>query len=354
MGGASVHLLGLMNGAKSQGHTVKLFFGGNGILKEKASEKDLDYSPLKYLRRSINPYQDFLSFLELRKHLKKFNPDVVHLHSSKAGIIGRLAARSLKIKCVFTAHGWSFTDGVGKAKSLIYTFIEWLMAFFCQKIIAVSDYDKKLAINKNICTESKIVTIHNGMPALLENKSNFKNNRNIIPQLIMVARFEEQKDQEFLIKTLFELKHIPWQMNFIGDGPSLKICEKFCDDLNLKDRFVFHGSKNNVSDYLSKSDIFLLVTKWEGLPLTIIEAMRAKLPVIATDVGGISELIDCGVNGFVYEKGSVDQLKKCILTLLEAPSAGEDMGEKGFEIYQSKFTEEKMIEKTLQLYKEII
>ena len=133
MGGASVHLLDLAAGMMRAGHQVIIFVGGTGVVIERATEMGIRCVSLKYLVREIRPFIDVCCFFELFSHLKRYKPDIVHLHSSKAGIVGRLVSKCLRVPSVFTAHGWAFTEGVSKNKRIFYLFVERYLSHFFKK-----------------------------------------------------------------------------------------------------------------------------------------------------------------------------------------------------------------------------
>ncbi|MBO2521424.1 MAG: hypothetical protein CW345_06435 [Firmicutes bacterium] len=114
--------------------------------------------------RPIRPRDDFRAALHIRRELRKLRPDLVSTHSSKAGLLGRIAARSLGLPAIFTAHGWAFTEGVPDRQRRLYVHVERIAARLCDRIITVSNYDKKLALQHRIAPVSKVVCIHNGMP----------------------------------------------------------------------------------------------------------------------------------------------------------------------------------------------
>src|SRR5690606_2218663 len=285
LGGASVHLLDLAKGMISQGHQVHILVGGEGTFTEELKKNNINFSSLEYLKREISIKDDVLGFWEIKRYLKRLKPDIVHCHSSKAGLLGRLAAKSLNLPVVFTAHGWAFTEGISPRKQKIYAKIEKFLINFSDHIITVSEFDRIYRFNFGVGSPDKVTTVHNGIPVQdLQTKET-----KVVGQpckVIMVARFDDQKDQITLIQALGWLKDKNWVMEFIGSGPTLERCKQGANKLGLENKIKFLGQQRNVKDFLNNSDIFVLSTNYEGFPLTILEAMRAKLPVIATNVGG--------------------------------------------------------------------
>jgi glycosyltransferase involved in cell wall biosynthesis len=352
MGGASVHLLDLAVGVRELGHDVVIYVGGNGIFNERAVLKGLNCVSLKNLVRKIQLVKDICCFFELRSHLKRQQPDIVHMHSSKAGIIGRLAASSLRIPSIFTAHGWAFTEGVSARRRKIYLAIERFMVRFSNKIITVSEYDRELALNSGVGTSELILTIHNGIPDILKNVDN--DLCSSLPRFIMVARFEDPKDQTQLIEAFSRINNKLWILELIGDGPSLGAVRAYVETLNISKQVIFSGACNDVSERLRKSDVFCLISNWEGLPLTILEAMRAGLPVIASGVGGVSEAVINGETGYVVPKRDVVTLSEAINDLLLSKKNRLSLGSKGRTYYESNFLFETMLDKTLKVYQQVL
>ncbi|MGO4478344.1 glycosyltransferase family 4 protein [Massilia sp. 2TAF26] len=351
MGGASVHMLDLAEGVHASGHEVFILTGGSGILLEKARARNLPIASLTWLVREIRIVSDTLAIFELIRWIKRVKPDVIHLHSSKAGIVGRLAAAWCRIPAVFTAHGWAFTEGVAQSRRALYIFIERTLARFAAAIIAVSNYDRNLALSLNVIKEEKIRTIPNGMPCVPD----------YVPppqpagetRLIMVARFEAPKRQALVLEALARLPVHNWQMEFVGDGPALEACVRRADELGLRN-VQFSGACNDVAARLARSHVFVLLSDWEGLPLTIIEAMRAGLPVVASKVGGIPELVEDGVNGRLVDNNAVEDIASAVLELLGSPSKARLLGDNGRQRFLAEYSFDKMRAETLAVYDNVL
>lgn len=351
IGGANVHLLDLIPLIAEQNIDVELLIGGNGIVYDKALQLGIPTHSIKSLRREINFKNDYRAYKEIKAHLIKKKPDLIHLHSSKAGIIGRLVAQKLDIPVLFTAHGWAFTDGVPRFKRILYRAIEQHFASYADKIITVSEYDKNLALKNNVSNNKQLTTIHNGIADTCFEK---RHSENKTCELIMVARFDTPKDQMLLLKALTQLKDYNWRLKFVGNGPSLESCQHFCSMNGLEDRVFFLGERNDVEWQLANADIFVLTSRWEGFPISILEAMRAGLPVIASDVGGVSEAVIDKVTGFTVsysnELALVDRLKKLICN----PNTRQSLGQAGRERFLKFFTINRMVRKTINIYNDII
>lgn len=353
LGGASVHLLDLAKGMIRQGHQVHILVGGTGIFTEELKKNNISFSSLKYLKREIALTHDVLGFGEIKKHLKQLKPDIVHCHSSKAGLLGRLAAKSLNLPVVFTAHGWAFTEGISPRKQKIYAQIEKFLIKFSDHIITVSEFDRIYGFNFGVGSLDIVTTVHNGIPIQdlqIEKVRQFDQPCKII----MVARFDDQKDQMTLIQALGLLKNKNWVMEFIGSGPTVERCKQEANKLGLGDKIKFLGQQRNVKDFLNNSDIFVLSTNYEGFPLTILEAMRAKLPVIATNVGGNNESVIDKETGFLTNKNDVQDLSIALSTLIDDRNLAIEMGKRGYERFITEFTHDLMLTKILKIYTKVV
>ena len=357
IGGASVHLLDLATGVTLKGHEVVVAAGvkqgeSSGIFFDRASDLGITCLKVHNLIREISPVKDVMCFFELRKLIAKLRPDIVHVHSSKAGIVGRLAARSLSIPVIFTAHGWAFTEGVSSRKRKLYIWLERKLSRFSSKTITVSEYDRNLALAHMVGNESLLVTVHNGMPDVDVRQNALLSQETI--NLIMVARFEKPKNQRALLESLASLNSSGWHLELVGDGPELEGCRQLARQLNIQDSVSFSGACSDVAQRLARADIFVLISDWEGLPLTILEAMRAGMPVIASDVGGVSESVEHNVNGYLVPRDSQVRLCEALLSLIESEELRRAMGREARRKFEDGFTFDLMLNRTLNIYEEVL
>ena len=290
-----------------------------------------------------------MAFLEIRRILKDIQPDIVSCHSSKAGFVGRLAAKSLGVKSIFTAHGWAFTDGVKTGKKVIYRCAERLSALLGDHVIAVSHFDKALALLHRIAKPNAITVIHNGMLY----RACAPRAQNKVPQLCMVARFSEQKDHSTLLNTLSDMQDKRWHLNLIGSGDD-SFLRADAERRGLIDRVTFHGQRDDVPEFLETQDIFLLISNWEGFPRSIIEAMRAGLPVITTRTAGIPEAVRPFQTGYIVPQANPRTLKRAINILLLDPERRQLMGANGRKDYEAHFTFDLMAQRTLNVYQSVL
>ena len=352
IGGAQVHIKDLTRTLEDLGHENIVIAGGNGIFFDMLSSIKINHISLKNLVRPISLISDVKAVFELKKILKELNPDIVTIHSFKAGLIARLACFLLNKKCIFTAHGWSFIRCASPLMKFIYIIIEKSLSLVSFKVITVCNDDKNFALKKRIATTQKLAMIYNGTPDIQE--SLIAKHENTAPKIIMVARFDWPKDHITLIKALGELRNLLWDLDLVGDGPYIDGIKSKVQELELSDRVNFLGRRDDIAELLCQSDIFVLTSHAEGFPISIVEAMRASLPVVATNIGGISEAVVDGETGFTVVDNGHGHLKDQLLTLLSSKETVESMGSRARERYLSLFTCTKMVDKTLKIYQEAI
>jgi glycosyltransferase involved in cell wall biosynthesis len=349
IGGAQVHVRDLSNHLAALGNEVFIITGGG---RPKHHKLDVPCYISSSLKREINPLYDVRAIFEIRKVLKETKPDVVATHSSKAGLIGRIAAWSLRIPTIFTAHGWAFTEGVSPKKRKFYVAIEKAIGKITNQVITVSHYDRHLAISNQVLPMHKIKTVHNGV---LPIKQTEQLNQNKSPvNILMVARFDVPKRQLNLIRACEKLGDIPWHLSFVGDGTKLEEAQRYVVKRNLHDRVLFYGGMDFIEIPLSKSNLFVLLSDYEGLPLSILEAMQVGLPILATDVGGVKEAVIDSENGFLIPKGNEALLRQRLTQLLTDVSLRESMGQRSKELFIEKFTFEKMLTETKAVYEVVV
>lgn len=349
-GGAQSHVLELMHGLSNK-YELLLATGEEGYLLDQARQLEIESYLLPSLKRNISLINDSAAYREISKILLITKPDLVHTHSSKAGILGRLAAHRLGIKNVFTAHGWAFADGTPWARKIVGIPTEHLAGKWCDRIITVSEEDKQLAIKYHIAPQNKIIVIHNGIADISEDL--VAKPVNTIPILTMVARVAPPKNFICLLDALAGIDR-DYLLRVVGDGPESGRVGEYAKSLGIEKKIQFLGSRNDVPEILNTSDIFVLSSDWEGFPISIIEAMRAGLPVIASRVGGISEAVIEGENGYLVPRRDAVSLGKAIKVLIDDASKRKKMGQKSRQLYTELGTTKIMLKKIDAVYDSLL
>lgn len=344
-GGAQSHVIELIRGL-CEANDIGIVVGEEGYLCDEAAKVGANIYIVPELTRSISPYRDLRAIRQVRRAIEEFHPDVVHAHCSKAGLVGRLAAWMCRVPSVYTAHGWRFAPGVAWAERLVAWPAEWFGARLGRHVITVSSCDLRLAARYRIARADQVTLIYNGISNSARPVRNASRNE---IKIVMVARFAPPKDQLLLMQALQRLPH-QVRLMLVGDGPTLIDMQKQAAVLGVAERVAFLGSRTDVAEILAESDLFVLASNSEGLPISIIEALRAGLPVVTTDVGGVRDSVMDSMNGWVVPRGDVSALREAIGRLASSPSMRISMGDAGRRIYEGKFTAEEMVRRTCEIY----
>lgn len=353
IGGAHVHVLDLACAYMQEGHQVVVMVGGNGPFADLLRSRGVLVCNLRWLVRPIRPYADLLALIELMVELRRIRPDLVHAHSAKAGLLGRIAAKLARFPAVFTAHGWSFTEGIAERSRRFSMILERLVGRLSKSIICVSDYDYRLALDCGVVDPGSLVRIHNGVPDVESGLRALPGSAGTL-RIVSVARLDVPKDHALLLNALGYLRDLPWQLELIGDGPLTDQTKAQAAALGIADRVLFSGLCKDVPQRLSAAHLFVLVSEWEGLPLSILEAMRAGLPVLASDVGGVSEAVQDGLTGCLVPRGDKEALVRGLRDLLSDSAKRVRMGRAGRSTFEQEFTFELMKGRTLAVYERLL
>jgi glycosyltransferase involved in cell wall biosynthesis len=352
IGGAQIHVRDLAAAARAQGHTATVLTGGTGPFVDELRAQHTPTIVLRHLTVPIAPLSDLRALRELHAVLTELRPDLITAHSAKAGTLGRLAAWSLRTPIVFTAHGWTFTPGIPAWQAAVYRQVERTVAPLASKIITVCEFDRRLAIDQGIAGEDRIVTVHNGMPDVPPDLR--ADPGRTPPRLVMVARFGAQKDHPTLLRALAGLQDQAWELDLVGEGPLIAQMRALADSLGIGARVHILGQRMDVDQILARAQVGLLVTNYEGFPLSVLEAMRAGLPVVASNVNGVGEAVHDGETGYLVPRADVEQLRDRIGRLLAEPALRTGLGANGRRRYEQHFTLEQTVAKTFAVYREVL
>jgi glycosyltransferase involved in cell wall biosynthesis len=344
LGGAQVHLLDLLRSLPPTVEPV-VAVGEEGYLVDAVRGMGIPCHRVPHLTQPIAPLDDIRALADLIHLIKSVKPALIHAHTSKAGVLGRLAARITGVPSVFTAHTWCFAEGTSLKWKLAGIPSERLAAFCCSAIINVSKANQNLALSHKI-SPARLCVIHNGIP---DTAHRARPDRGDVPVIAVVARCCEQKDHSLLLRAVSEIA-TPVRVILVGDGPTRIALEDEVKRLGIRRQVQFLGQRKDVAEILAKAHIFALPTKWEGFPLSILEAMRAGLPVIASEVGGVAEAVVDGVTGFLVRSGDVGAFRDGLAVLLKNPEIRRRMGDAGRRKYESEFTLDAMMRGTLAVY----
>lgn len=318
-----------------------------------------------FLVRRINIIKDLEALFDMWRIIKKYNPLIVHTHSSKAGLLGRLAAKLAGVPIiVHSPHGHVFVGYFGPIKTKIFIILERLASRITDKIIALTQREKEDHIRLRIGSEDTFVIIHSGvelnkfkeMP-LIEGQ-NLRKNLGLPKDALIIGtsgRLEPVKGPEFLIKAANRIisQYPNTFFLFVGDGSLRRDLEKKALDLGIEKNIVFLGWRNDVSKIISIYDIFVLPSLNEGMGRVLVEAMALGKPIVASNAGGIPDLITHGKTGFLVPPKNSKELAKYIQILLENKEKRVKMGLAGKKMALN-FSKEIMVSKTVELYQHLM
>ncbi|HWE51212.1 MAG TPA: glycosyltransferase family 4 protein [Bryobacteraceae bacterium] len=355
-GGGQVHVLQLIRGFRNH-CDIELATGEEGFLMDEARRLGVNCHLIPSLVRDIEPRKDLHALRELIRLMRRTQPDLVHSHTSKAGILGRVAARVCDIPSVFTAHAWSFVDGAPWTWRFLGAPCERLVALNGGMIINVSEANRQLALRHRIAPAERLITIHNGVPEVSGENAiageGEARDPNEPPIVIMVARFALPKDQAMLLDAAAMID-VPFRIQFAGTGPTMAEVHAKAQQMKLCDRVEFLGDRSDIAALLRRASIFALPTNWEGHSISVLEGMRAGLPIVATNVGGVGESVTHGVNGLLTPRGDTAALAKALKRLLTDRELRGQMSIASRKIFEQRFTAEQMFRKTFAIYRQAV
>jgi glycosyltransferase involved in cell wall biosynthesis len=353
-GGPQTHLSQLGSYLIGKGHEVAIMAYPGGWLEGEAKRIGIKFYPNRFLDNSIQPVRELRALFLIEKALADFKPDLLSCHSTKAGILGRLAPR-FGMKTLFTAHGWAFTEGVPAWREFPVTFLERLCANFCSKIICVSEHDRQLALRYKIASGNKFITVHNGVEVVKEIPAKDYSGK---LKIVFTGRLVAPKDPFSLVKAVSLLPEdlrARVEVAIVGGGSYERELRELINQLQLDDKVKMLGAlpRSEVFKVLAPAHIFALISDWEGLPRSILEAMSSGMVTIASEVGGVAELVDES-SGFLVKRRDVEGVKGALIKLLSDPGLIKEMGEKAHQKALEQFSLEKMIESTVGVYEEML
>lgn len=348
LGGAQAHVYELAKGLRDAGHVVAVFVGGDGVFVQQLREAGVPVWLVRSLVREVDPRADLRVLAELRTALRAFAPDLISTHTTKAGWVGRVLGRTLGVPVVVTAHGWLMTPGRLEPWQRAAWLAERSLAPLARTVIAVSHYDHAIAREHRVVPLDKLRVVHNALPdvgpELRAQPSTAP------PRIVSVARFEQPKDPLTLIAALARLRDAAWTCELIGDGSMRPQVEAALAEAGLAERVSLLGERDDVTARLAAGQVFVLPTLREGFPISILEGMRAGLPVVASEVGGIAEAVVDGETGALVPPGDPAALAAALEPLLVDADRRRAQGEAGRRRYEQEFSFEPHVRRIWAVY----
>ncbi len=369
-GGAQRYVYDLATNLPKNECSVEVMAGGNGPLIDKLWEAGISANGDLPINRDINILEDIKVFFKLISIIKKKKPDILHVNSSKIGGLGALAGRICKVpKIIFTAHGWAFNENRGILSKIAIKLLHWITIIFSHTTIAVSDALQLQMINWPYISE-KVTVVHNGinseigfskinartelakMNTDLSNILKSKNSKNITI-IGSVGELHHIKGYDYSIRAIHQLiqknKNIVYLI--FGNGEEKENLEKLIKDLKLESNVILMGFIPQAIQYFKAFDIFLLPSLSEGFPYIALEAGITGLPIVASAVGGIPEIIDDMKSGILIQARKSREICHAIEFYITHKKAEKEHSMNIKEKIISEFSIKNMIENTLKVYK---
>lgn len=368
LGGAQKYILDLATSLKDE-YNIMVAFGEQGEKGELASllkEREIEYTVIPDLQRKINWKKDKLALKQIIKLIKQVQPDIIHLNSSKISILGSAAVFCLGLspfskykikqkKIVYTAHGWVFHEPIPAAQK--YKKLEKMSAKYKNKIICVSQKDYDSAIREKIAPKDKLRMVHNGIaPIEFLSREEARKELNLDNEDLVIGsigNLYKNKGFEYLInavKILVDNGYNPKTV-IIGEGEERDELENWIRQYRLE-KNVFLKGRLEGARLLKAFDIYVCSSIKEGLSYTLIEAMAATRPIIATQVGGNPELIEHDKTGILVKDSNAEEISRVIIRLINDPELLNKIRIKAREKAEQEFTLEKMVSETKAVYEE--
>jgi glycosyltransferase involved in cell wall biosynthesis len=359
-GGAPRVFLKLIRGLKERGIEVVMASGPSQQPEkdpaEFSSKSHIPYHPLPSLCREISLVHDFLAFFQIIALIRKERPAILHTHTTKAGVLGRIAGRMTRTRVIHTPHGHLFYGYFGKGKEQFYVFVERLAARFCERIITISEDERREYLNRGIGDKKKVVIIYNGIDIEQFPGDGQRVKRELglaqqVPLVGFVGRLEEVKGPHLFVDAAMRIMAAAPQTHFLmlGDG-AMK--EGLIQKAQGMPHLHILGYREDIADCLAALDILLIPSLNDGFNLVAVEAMASSKPIVATAVGGLPEVI--GNGGILIRSGDTNRMAKEAIKLLNSPGLRKEIGARGRRRAEALFSWDISLQKTLALYHQVL
>lgn len=367
-GGSASNTILSVDLLRKHGFTTALAYGvtqdPDNSIAGTLKEKNITGFIINSLVRAPSPLKDFMALHEITKLLKAGNYDLVHTHTSKAGVLGRLAAGKCRVPAIHTPHGHIFYGYFGRILTALFVFMERMLARKTERIISLTDQETKDCLNKHIGMPGQYITIPSGVELsrfrdIHPDKGKSFRDEFGIPHnaflFISIGRLVHIKGFDILLDAFSkaDFKDKPAFLAIIGDGDERKPLELMMNRLGLTQYVRLTGNLQDIRPALSAGNAFILASRNEGMGRALIEAMAAGLPVIGTAVGGIPVVIDDSQTGTIIPSESPVALAHAMEELVKNPELRARMGTNAANAVHPKYDQDTMIEQLAGLYRDI-
>jgi glycosyltransferase involved in cell wall biosynthesis len=359
MGGAQKHVLLLSTELKNKGYDVTIFTSAGGKLIDRAKENGIKVVLVNDMVRDINLSKDIKAVKNLYKLFKEGRFDIVHCHSSKAGILARIAAKLAGTKkIIYTAHGFVFNEPMSNIKRTVYIYIERVGAMLGDKVIAVSKKDCDSALENRLARQDKLAFIPNAIPEIrsdsLRAADEVKRELQIPEDEFVIgtiSNFYDTKGHVYLIEAVKRLYQEGYRFKtvFAGAGPKIDDMKSMAKESG---DIMFLGYREDNYDIMNILDLFVLPSIKEGMPYVILEAMSLGKPVLCTKVGALTDMISDGTNGYIVEPQDSGLIYDKLKWILENRDKLGAVGRAGEKYVSDNFSMSKFTESVISIYEE--
>lgn len=340
--------------------------GPEGSLIERAQAAGFRVIVLDSMRRSIHPWRDWCSYRELLAVLRDLKPDIVHTHSSKAGIVGRYAAAKLKLPAVHTIHGAAFHFGQHSLLFRLYRLLEKRAARWCDHFISVCDALTDQYVEAGVASREKFTTVYSGMD--VEPFLNPPRSREEVREelgladghvaVAKVARLFNLKGHEYLIEAAapVAIRHPDVRFVLIGDGILREQLQQQIADAGLTNHFIFTGlvEPSRIPELINACDVVAHTSVWEGLARVLPQGLIAGKPVVSYDIDGAREVVIPDETGFLLPRESINELSDALCALVESPGLRKRLGETGRKRFTDRFRHQTMTREIREVYQRVL
>ncbi|UKO98448.1 glycosyltransferase family 4 protein [Nostoc sp. UHCC 0870] len=343
---------------------VHLASAPHGLWLERSKKVADVFYPISHLVNPISPLQDIIALIEIIRLLRREKFDIIHTHSSKAGILGRWAGRLAGIPViVHTVHGFSFHDFMPTWKKQLYIFLERISRSCGDFYITVSELNRQEAVQLKFFKLDNSITIYSGIDfkkldrevdlTLVKHQIGIPDKWQTI---VSVGRLDAQKAPHFLIDAFAQvLSYYPETvLLLVGDGELRQELEAQVNRLNITSKVYFLGSREDVPEILKIADIFALSSLWEGLGRAMTEAMLVGKPVVVPAIYGIPEIVHHQETGLLFEAKNVEQLATHLVYLLQHPEERDRLGQNAKNLTRKLFDGDAMVRQIEEVYEKLL
>lgn len=338
--------------------------GPEGSLIEEVRQRGTALTILPELRREISPANDFWTVQKLRRMIVAGGYQIVHTHSSKAGVLGRWAAHLAGVPIiVHTVHGWSFHDQMSPVKRQMYVALEKYAVRFSRAMIVVSPKDIEKGLDQGIGRREDYHVIRSGVeldrfghpqmpPAVIRQQLGIPTDALVVGSVTRLSLQKAPLDLVTSFAYIHRQRPDAWFV-IVGDGALRSDVEVALQAAGIADRVILTGLRRDVPELMAAFDVFVLSSLWEGLPRVLPQAMATGLPIVTTRADGSAEAVTDGENGFLVERGQPEALAEKVLVLLADGGLRIKMGENG-RSRAPQFGAKKMVQDIDQLYQSLL